>query len=67
MHNELEALDQLKLQNQTRIIELEKMVQARDREISRLGNLYIGGEKISALNLEFVSNENSKTILKLEQ
>ena len=42
------------------------MVQTRDREISRLGNLYLGGEKIDTLNLDFVTNQNSKTILKLE-
>lgn len=31
------------------------MVQTRDREISRLGNLYIGGEKLDHMNLDYVS------------
>jgi len=39
---------------------------SRDREISRLGNLYMGGETQNKENLAFVSNQNAQTIKKLE-
>jgi len=48
------------------ISDLETQKQARDDEISRLGNLYMGGETVDKMNLNFVSKENSKTVTKLE-
>jgi len=49
-----------------KISELESQKHARDEEINRLTNLYMGGETVDKMNLNYVSKENSKTVTKLE-
>jgi hypothetical protein len=66
MRRDLMELRKWKEEGEDRIRNLSSMVDARDKEISRLGNLYIGGETVDKMNLNFVSTENSKTISKLE-
>lgn len=52
-------------ETEKQIEELESMVDTRDKEIDRLNNLYTGGERMDLLHITHVSEENKKTIQKL--
>ena len=63
MTKELQLYKQFKDEAEERIKEIESMVQERDREISRLNNLYTGDESVS--QTAFFEKENKETISKL--
>lgn len=63
MTKELQLYIQFKSEAEDRIKEVESMIQERDREISRLNNLYTGDENIS--QTAFFEKENKDTISKL--
>jgi centrosomal protein CEP135 len=62
---ELSLYRQFKDEAEERIRELESMVQQRDREISRLNNLYMGADNLDKMNIDFIEKDNSETISKL--
>ena len=63
MTKELEAYKSFKEETDRRIKDLEGMILERDREISRLNNLYTGHETTS--QTAFFEKENKETISKL--
>lgn len=62
---ELNLYRQFKDEAEERIRELESMVQQRDKEISRLNNLYMGADNLDKMNIDFIEKDNSETISKL--
>ena len=67
MTKELSIYRDYKSEAESRINDLEKMVQQRDKEINRLNNLYMTTENLDKMNLEFTQKANSDTISKLNQ
>ncbi|CAI2369596.1 unnamed protein product [Moneuplotes crassus] len=63
MTKELEAYKQFKDDTESRIKDLESMIIQRDREISRLNNLYTGEETVT--QTAFYEKDNKETIAKL--
>ena len=65
MTKELGIYKEFKSEAEQRLKELESMIQERDREISRLNNLYMTTENLDKLNIEFTEKANGETISKL--
>ncbi|CAI2370249.1 unnamed protein product [Moneuplotes crassus] len=62
-HNELNAYRQLKEETDLKFKQLESMIHERDKEISRLNNLYTGTE--TTVQAAFHEKDNQQTIAKL--
>ena len=64
---ELALLKRVREDCEVRIQSLEGQVDAREQEIQRLQELYVGGQSLDMMSLRYVKEENENTIAKLNR